>query len=211
MSETGRPTRWEGYRAVLDRMVTPEGVRQGLLLGLRPTDVVISPYGKCGTTWLQQIVHGLRTRGDMDFDDISRVVPWIETSTDLGLDLAAEQKAEPRAFKSHLSGDLVPAGGRYIVSFRDPRDAMVSMFRFKEGWFWATGAFSIEEFAHREYFVRGEKRDYWHHLRSWWKRRAEPEVLLLTFEDMKEDLPPIVERIARFIDIEPRPELVDRV
>ena len=45
----------------------------------RPDDVIISPFGKCGTTWLQQTFHTLRTRGDMDFDDISRVVPWIET------------------------------------------------------------------------------------------------------------------------------------
>ena len=47
-------------------------------------------------------MHGLRARGDMDFDDISRVVPWIELSHDLGLQLSAEQSAEPRAFKSHL-------------------------------------------------------------------------------------------------------------
>ena len=46
----------------------------------RPTDVVIAPYGKCGTTWLQQIFHTLRTGGDMDFEDISGVVPWIETA-----------------------------------------------------------------------------------------------------------------------------------
>ena len=46
----------------------------------RPSDIVISPYGKCGTTWLQQTFHTLRTGGDMDFDDISRVVPWIETA-----------------------------------------------------------------------------------------------------------------------------------
>ena len=52
----------------------------------RPTDIVISPFGKSGTTWTQQIFHTLRTRGDMAFDDISRVVPWIETSLALGID-----------------------------------------------------------------------------------------------------------------------------
>src|SRR5688500_6333484 len=65
----------------------------------RPTDVVISPYGKCGTTWLQQIFHTLRTGGDMDFPDISAVVPWIETAACLGIDINAEQRAEPRGFK----------------------------------------------------------------------------------------------------------------
>src|SRR5690349_3987610 len=59
----------------------------------RPTDIVIAPYGKCGTTWLQQTFHTLRTRGDMDFDDISRVVPWIETAQACGLELDAPQRA----------------------------------------------------------------------------------------------------------------------
>ena len=32
--------------------------------------VIITPFAKCGTTWLQQMVHSLRTGGDLDFDDI---------------------------------------------------------------------------------------------------------------------------------------------
>ena len=82
----------------------------------RPTDIIISPAGKCGTTFLQQTFNTLRTRGDMDFDDISRVVPWIETAKSLGIEINAEQVAEPRGFKSHLSWDHVPKGAKYIVS-----------------------------------------------------------------------------------------------
>ena len=110
----------------------------------RPTDVVIAPFGKCGTTWLQQTFHTLRTRGDMDFDDISRVVPWIETAVTLGLDLDAPQRAEPRGFKSHLSYDEVPKGARYIVAVREPKDALVSLYRFMEGWFIEPGTISAE-------------------------------------------------------------------
>jgi hypothetical protein len=95
-----------------------------------PTDVIISPYGKCGTTLLQQMFHTLRTRGDMDFDDISRVVPWIEMSPALGLDLNSPQRADPRGFKSHLSYGRVPKGARYVVSLRDPKDSFISMYRF---------------------------------------------------------------------------------
>jgi hypothetical protein len=49
----------------------------------------------------------------MDFDDISRVCPRIEISTDLGIDLNAEQKANPRVFKSHLDAGRIPKRGRY--------------------------------------------------------------------------------------------------
>ena len=46
----------------------------------------------------------------MNFDDLSRVVPWIETAKKLDIDVNAEQAAEPRGFKSHLSWDNVPKG-----------------------------------------------------------------------------------------------------
>ena len=109
----------------------------------RPTDIVITPFGKCGTTWLQQTFHTLRTRGDMDFDDISRVVPWIETAKVVGFDVEAPQRAEPRGFKSHLAYDghpSIPKGAKYVVSLRDPKDALVSMHKFMEGWFLEPGA-----------------------------------------------------------------------
>ena len=71
--------------AMMALLFNEEERAKGRSLKLRPTDIVIAPFGKSGTTWVQQIVHCLRTRGDMDFDDISRVVPWIETSAMLGL------------------------------------------------------------------------------------------------------------------------------
>ena len=150
----------------------------------RPTDVVITPFGKCGTTWLQQTFHTLRTGGDMDFDDISRVVPWIETSGGLGIDLNAEQKANPRGFKSHLSYTQVPKGGRYIVALRDPKDAAVSMYRFMEGWILEPGAVSIGDFIATRSAVSKDGGDYWSHLISWWNERDNPNVLVLSYEHM---------------------------
>jgi hypothetical protein len=196
-----RPSTYEEFIARQAALFSPAGVQRGLEFEPRPTDVIITPFGKCGTTWLQQIFHGLRTRGDMDFDDISRVVPWIETAHDLGLDLDAPQRAQPRGFKSHLPYDLVPKGARYIVSLRDPKDAFVSSFRFMEGWFFETGSIPIETFA-RRYLTRNPPRDYWHHLTSWWPHRHDDDVLMLSFETMKADLAGTVRAIARFVGIE---------
>lgn len=50
----------------------------------RAGDILIVTSPKCGTTWVQQIVHQLRSRGSMDFEEISVVVPWIEMAFDLG-------------------------------------------------------------------------------------------------------------------------------
>ena len=167
----------------------------------RPEDVIISPAGKCGTTLLQQTFNTLRTGGDMDFDDISRVVPWIETATALGIDINAEQVAEPRGFKSHLSWDQVPKGAKYIVSLRDPKDAFVSGYRFMEGWYFEPGTISFEEmFAERKQ-ARGKGRDHWSHLISWWQQKDNPDVLLLSYEHMVEDPELNARRVADFCGI----------
>jgi hypothetical protein len=189
------------FAAALETLVSDEGVARGMAFRPRPDDVIITPFAKSGTTWLQQIVHTLRTGGGEDFDDISAVVPWIETAHDLGIDLDAGQRAEPRAFKSHLPADRVPAGARYIVSVRNPGDALVSMYHFMEGWFFEPGTIDMETFARGKFLPRGEGRDYWHHLASWWPRRDDGDVLLLCYEGMRADRAGTVRRIAAFIGV----------
>jgi hypothetical protein len=175
-----------------------------------PTDVIISPYGKCGTTLLQQMFHTLRTRGDMDFDDISRVVPWIEMSPALGLDLNSPQRADPRGFKSHLSYGRVPKGARYVVSLRDPKDSFISMYRFMEGWFLEPGAVPMEDFF--EGWIKGrgpEGEGIWDHLLSWWAVRDQPQVLLLSYRHLLGDPAGHIRRVAEFAGIPIDQELLE--
>lgn len=201
-----RPDSVEGIRAVFDRMLTADGVAAGLAFEPRPDDVVISSFAKCGTTWLQQIVHSLRSNGHMEFDEISQVVPWIEPAADLGIDLDAEQTGHPRAFKSHLAWDPVPKGGRFIVSVRDPLDAALSVYRFFEGWFFEPGTLDVETFV-RSWFL--DSRNYYTHLGSWWPRRHQDDVLLLAYEHMKADLEGTVARVADFIGVRADDELLE--
>src|SRR3954454_16775657 len=196
VAERRRATTLAELQAKMDRLVSGSGLAAGLGFVPRASDVIIASYAKCGTTWLQQMAHSLRTGGDLDFDDISRVVPWIETADDLGLDLDAAQRGEPRVFKSHLSYDQVPSGARYIVSVRDPRDALVSAYRFFEGWFFEPGSIDIETLG-RMRFVEG--RAYYAHLASWWPHRHDANVLLLAYEHMKHDHHGAVRRVAEFI------------
>ncbi|MBS0410889.1 MAG: sulfotransferase domain-containing protein [Proteobacteria bacterium] len=190
------------FGEIQSRMGSPDSVPKAIAAWKpRPTDVVITPFGKCGTTWLQQTFHTLRTRGDMDFDDISRVVPWIETSGMLGLDLEAPQRAEPRGFKSHLGYDQLPKGAKAIVALRDPRDALVSMYRFMEGWFLEPGAVSIDAFAQGWVNATHERPNYWSHLVSWWAQRDNPDVLVLTYEDMTAEPEANIRRVAAFCGI----------
>ncbi|MEM7427139.1 MAG: sulfotransferase domain-containing protein [Pseudomonadota bacterium] len=176
-----------------------------------PTDVFIATFAKSGTTWMQQIVHGLKTRGSMDFREISEVVPFIEVAWDCGIDLNAPQPQQPRAFKTHADAHTVPKGGRYIVVVRNPLDAAVSFYRFMDGWYLETGAVPVEAFV-EELVLNGEKEDrYWSHLTSWWALRDRDDVRLYFFEDMKRNLEPVVRDVAAFTGIDLDDELLEIV
>jgi hypothetical protein len=177
-------------------------------LETRPSDVLVATFPKCGTTWVQQIVHGLRTRGSMDFEEISLVIPWIERSPLLGLDINAPQVAEPRAFKTHLPWDLVPKGGRYLCVMRDPADALLSFYHFMNGVMFERDSVDVEGFYGAMFSTHPLYGSYWSHVRSWWEQRRREDVQILCFEDMKRYHEGAVRRIAAFIGISADEELI---
>ncbi len=179
-------------------------------LETRPSDVFIATFPKSGTTWVQQIVHSLRTNGSMDFSEISLIIPWYESAAFLGIDINAEQLAEPRAFKTHLPWDKVPKGGRYIYVVRNPADALVSYYHYMNGVMFERGTIELEEFCMEIFSWPKHFGTYFSHLRSWWERRHQADVLSLCFEEMKEDHASTVRRIARFLDIDAGEELLSR-
>ena len=207
MNDTGstprRATTADGIRRRMAGFSTREGIEKGLNFRPQPTDVLIATYPKAGTTLMQQIVHGLRTGGDMNFDEITQVVPWLELAHDLGLDLDSPQRAQPRAFKTHLSRDLAPKGGRNLFVVRDPVDSLVSFFHFYSGWVFEPGTVSIRDFA-LDFVLHGTRSGrYWEHLVSWWPERLNPDALWLCFEDIVADLPTATARVARFLGLDP--------
>ncbi len=167
-------------------------------------DVFITCWAKSGTTLMQQMFHQLRTAergGDMDFDDISRVLPWQDTAEMLGFDMTAPQVAQPRGFKSHQHYEALPPGMRYIVSLRDPKETFVSFYRFMNGWHIEDGAVPIAAFL--PIWLSGGPGgvDYFTHLLSWWARRGEPDTLLTTYRAVVKDRPATIRRMASFLGV----------
>ncbi|MBL8063803.1 MAG: sulfotransferase domain-containing protein [Anaerolineales bacterium] len=193
-----RPTTVAEMLERMENFATSEGWQMGLDYKPGPTDVFIVTPPKCGTTWMQQIVHGLRTRGSMEFDEISRVVPWINMAYDCGIDIYEPQVASPRAFKTHLTLNEAPQGGRYIVILRNPHDALISHFYFFEGFFFEKGSIDLETFA-REFYI--PRQAIFNHINALWSRRKDENVLPLCYENIKADLPKTIERVAEFIGI----------
>jgi hypothetical protein len=80
------------------------------------------------------------------------------------------------------------------------------MYRFMEGWFLEPGTVSLDDFVRGTFIARGLSpgaggADYWTHLLSWWARRKDPDVLFMAYEQMKEDLPGTIRRVAAFMGI----------
>ncbi|XP_065835545.1 sulfotransferase 1A1-like [Oscarella lobularis] len=173
----------------------------------RPTDIIIATPPKSGTTWTQQIVHGLRSGGSMDFDEISAVVPFIEASGTTGIDLDADHVAQPRAFKTHECYELCPKGAaKYLVVIRHPLDAYPSAYSFMNGWMISPpGIVSPDAFIRTALSRDNPPQSIQERgviisvIQSWWKRRQDDNVLVVFYEDMIEDLPGAVKQMAEFI------------
>jgi Sulfotransferase domain len=205
-----RPATVEELRQVIRRASLRQFLDPVRAFRPRATDVFIVTFPKCGTTWMQQIVHGLRTRGSMDFEEISEVVPYMDITPRRGLDLDAPQVAEPRAFKTHRPWEDIPRGGRYIYVLREAGDALVSLYHFINGAIFETDAIDIDVYA-REFYIPGNLvwgMSYWQQVRSWWPRRHDAGVLFCCYEDMQRDLPGTVRRVARFMGLDADEDLL---
>lgn len=209
--ELVRPRSMEEMLGRVAGMISDASIGNAMSFQARASDIFINSYPKSGTTWLQQIVHGLRSRGDMRFEEITAVVPWLETALDMGIDIHGEQFADPRAYKIHLPLTMVPKGGKTITVVRDPKDVVVSQYHFWSGWFFEAGSVTTSEIVDVMFVPRTGPFNYWDHLLDWWSQRDSENLLVLCYEQMKEDFPATLERIARFIGCQLDDELRDIV
>ena len=182
-------------------MHSARSIAVGRSFKTQPRDVFVVTYPKCGTTWVTQIVHQLRTGGDMSFGEITQVAPWDILAHDCGQSLdAAHPNCDFRLFKSHEAAHRIAAPAKYIYVARDPRDALVSFYYFLPSYFMLPkNELSMEDFCEFIFAGRSHSGYIWEHLLGWWRRRHDADVLWLFFEDLKDDLPRQVRRVAAFV------------
>jgi len=136
----------------------------------------------------------------MAFGEITQVVPWDILALDCGQRLDDEQVCDPRLFKSHERWENVAKGARYVCVVRDPLDVFFSFYNFLPAYMGiAPGKITHEEFADAIFAGASHSGHVWAHFLGYWEQRAREDVLLVCFEDMKENLARVVERVARFI------------
>lgn len=178
------------------------------------TDVVCAVPYKSGTTWLMHICHQIRMQGaEPTFQDQTDVVCWIEWNKTLKNVEPDDvvQPAEPRLFATHLSDyDLIPEANRIIYSFRDQLDALYSLYRMLDSLLIFRGRVPLSLFADT-FIETGLVRKRIEQLLGWWKRRHQDNVLLMFYDDLKEDHRGSVLRIAKFIGVNCDDEAISRI
>ena len=186
----------------------------------RSSDVLITTPPKAGTTWMQQILHQLRSGGDTTFASIDSVVPWLEI-TRAGKSWQQvlqdfELLPEPRLFKTHCTAEQTPGIGtaKIILTSRDPRDCCVSFYHhimnMTDEARSEVGMPTPESFdQHVDQWL--EFAAWYRNVKSWWPYYEHSKVLWLRYQDLKIDLSGNIDRIASFLEWEITPEHKEKV
>jgi len=191
-------------------------------LKFRDDDIVIATYGKSGTTWLQQIVGQLLFDGAEDVP-VAEMSPWLDLRVppkQVKLPMV-EAQTHRRFLKTHLPVDALVFSpkAKYVFVARDGRDVVWSLYNHhvtaNDTWYAMlndTPGLVGEKIGRPDlevvpYFRRWLERDgypfwpFFENIKSWWDVRELPNVMLLHFNEMKNDLPGAMRRVAGFLGI----------
>ena len=198
---------------------TPETFRAAA--AYRPTgqDVFVATQMKCGTTWMQQVAYEILHKGEGDLGDnrhlhLNAVSPWIESFD--GVPMAQAPllgNSKRRVIKTHLPAKLCPYGeqAQYLYVTRHPVSCYASIVDY---FHLMAGPLSPPAPELLDWFC--SDRLWWlswpEHVSGWWDwSQQKKNVLFLHFEEMKQDLPGVVRKAARFLGEDLSEEQVRRV
>lgn len=192
---------------VMPPFITPERYAQSRNVPMRSTDIVYNSYPKSGSTWLSYILVLLTGNKGASLHESSY---WVENNWMYPRsETEVEAAPDPRVFESHmpydmaLGGDPAQSPGIYVYIARNPKDVCVSYYHFDSNKSW-TGHYSGDWDHWMQMFLQGDvQRGSWFdHVLGWWQHRDLPNVLFLTYEDMRRDIDGQLKKIAEFVGVD---------
>lgn len=201
-------------------------------------DIVVADPFKAGTTWTQRIIQQILHNGEEKEAGLSDTSPWLDSSWGDHAEMLRALKEQRdtgvrRVMKSHLPADALPIApeARYVFVGRNGKDLGISfhnyLYNFSEPtmstinrihaeWSGESGRLVIPKDM-REFFDRWldtngyDCCDLLDIMESWWALRNEPNVLLLHYQHLKDDLVGQIVRLAEFFSIDPQSLRMDAI
>lgn len=181
---------------------------------IREDDVFVWTYPKAGTHWVKEIVNCLPSKPDLertrDFDldlvmlEVTPPSPPGETSmVPQSLEELSEYRS-PRIIGTHLPFRMLPrlvqqGKAKVIYVYRDPRDMAVSGYHMLKAVNSHQPLFKWSVLLERYMEGKVPFGSWWEHFYSCQQNRHRPNVLVLYYEEMKQDPREAVRKIAGFL------------
>ena len=189
----------------------------------RDDDIIIGTYGKAGSTWTQQIVAQFIFNGETEGLPVAEISPWLDFRLpSLEEKLPGIEAQENRRFlKTHLPVDALVFSpkAKYIYIARDGRDVVWSFYNHHYylndilydglkalpylGPLWERPRTNDL----REYFLDWFNNEgfplwpFWENIRTWWAIRDLPNVHLMHYQNLLDDMEGHMREIAAFLEI----------
>ena len=189
-----------------------------------PQDVFVMTYAKSGTNWIMQIAHQLIYHGRGDYDHLHDIVPWPDTMAmpfvrkyAIPLEEATHWERSPerlRVIKTHFNWDMLPYSdkARYIAVIRDPKDIFVSNYHFIRDNVYGRAMPTVETWFELFLSPGFPLGGSWAaNTAGYWAEKSRPNVLVMSFKDMKRDLRTTVVKVAAFLNVMVSSEVIDEV
>ncbi|XP_071952598.1 sulfotransferase 1C2-like [Antedon mediterranea] len=205
-------------------LVSPDNLDAMETFEVRPDDIFLITYLKCGTHWAYEIINLILTGGDPDKIDHSRHEAVLEmmymadksNRTFGSWYLKLNSMKGRRIIITHLPLSLLPPQVfskkvKIIYVARNPKDCGVSLYHVKKT-IGTPDASSWEAFIGQ--WIEQKNLEYggfFPHVLDFWKYRHEPYFLYMKFEDMKKDPRGAIIQFADHLECTLTEEELDRV
>ncbi|XP_070555032.1 sulfotransferase 1E1-like [Ptychodera flava] len=192
-------------------------------------DVIVVGFPKSGNSWLVEVLKAMYNDWGLEKYGGAESAVFLEERTlyngyvseqrkDLLETVKCEDIPSPRLMRTHIPATLFPChllkdkGVKMIHISRNPKDVLVSAYYFWKSW--AHGALSTGDWEQTVNDFIEDRQAFTPWVRfvgDWSLKGIEDNVFQVTYEEMKQDLPGVVTKMADFLQRPLTEEDIDRV
>ncbi|XP_051984233.1 sulfotransferase 2B1-like [Xyrauchen texanus] len=182
-------------------MHTQDSLNYATNFKFQDTDTVIVSYPKSGTTWMQEIITLVLSKGDPTIAQTQpnwARAPWLEQYY---CPKVLEASKGPRVITTHLPYHLLAPAlqdskAKVIYVSRNPKDVVVSYYHFHKMANFLPDPGSFSEFLSA--FLKGTVHygSWFDHVKGW---ASHVNFLYITYEEMWQDLHGSLEKVSRYL------------